>query len=576
MVGKIFKKGKKLLISPQSSVLSAATIIMLMIVASRLLGLIRQRVLAHYLTPDEISLFFAAFRLPDSIFEILVFGTFSSAFIPIFSKIIDKDKDSAWKLASTISNIGLLVFVSLAIILSFSASGFYDFIAPGFSPDERYQIVQLTKILFVAQGFFVLSYVLTGVLESLRRFLIPALAPLFYNLGIIFGIVALTDSFGLTAPAIGVFIGAMAHFLIQLPLAVKLGYKITTSFSIDENVRKVGRLATPRVLEISFNQIVKYTELYLASFISTAAYAYYYLGNTIQLIPVGIFGTSIAKAALPTLSKQAGEMAKFRKSLWNSFSQIVFLVMPVATIFIVLRIPIVRIVYGTEIFDWESTIQTSKVVSAFAIGVVFQACASLLARAFYALNDTKTPVGISIFSMILMIILNFYFIRVLNLPVWGIAFSFSLGSVVQACALFILIRKKTGSGPISSLLKPVSKAAAASFISGGVMFIFLKLFDRSVWIKRMSFLGIIKGTENIQFEKFVLDTRFTANLFVLTFFVSLIGVIIYLGLSILFRSKEVWVFLNLVKRLLDKRKLTPIPPDEKEQISPTPTDSSSV
>src|SRR3990170_6458546 len=123
----IFKKGKKFFLSPQSSVLSAATIIMLMVVASRVLGLVRQRVLAHFFTPDELSLFFAAFRLPDLVFEVLVFGTFSSAFIPVFTKSLKEDENKAWEIASYVVNIGLIIFIPLALIFSFSASHLYSF-----------------------------------------------------------------------------------------------------------------------------------------------------------------------------------------------------------------------------------------------------------------------------------------------------------------------------------------------------------------------------------------------------------------------------------------------------------------
>jgi putative peptidoglycan lipid II flippase len=573
MVNKILSKGKKIFTGPQSTILSAATIIMIMVVASRVLGLVRQRTLATFFTPDEISLFFAAFRLPDTIFEVLVFGTFSSAFIPVFTKIVDKDKKAAWRLASTVSNIGISTFIFFAMILCLYADNLYGVIAPGFSTAERGQIVQLTKILFAAQGFFVLSYVLTGVLESLRRFLVPALAPLFYNLGIILGTIFLSDRFGLIAPAIGVFVGAMMHFLIQLPLAVKLGYRLTTSFFVDRNVKRIGKLAAPRVLELTFSQVAKSVELYLASFISTASYAYFYLGNTLQLLPVGLFGISIAKAALPTLSKQSDDREAFRKSLFNSLYQMVFLVLPVSAILIVLRIPIVRLVYGTEIFDWRSTVQTGWVVSAFAVGVVFQSANSLLARAFYALHNTKTPVMVSVFSMGVNILLGFFLVRELGLPVWGLALAFSLGSFIQATLLFYLLNKKITEKITLLLVLPVIKASVAAIGSGFVMYIILKIFDRSVWIKRLSFITNIEAVKNLPFEKFVLDTRYTANLLILTILVSVIGGLTYLGISILLRSNEVYVFFNLVKRIFIKHKVSPIPAKEGESVVPPAQDT---
>lgn len=569
----VFKKGRNIFSSPQSSILSAATVIMIMIIASRVLGLVRQRVLARFFIPSELSLFFAAFRLPDTIFEVLVFGTFSSAFIPVFSKLVDRKRNEAWELAGTISTIGFAIFIFVSVIISLFADDLYSYLAAGYSAGERETIVQLTKILFAAQGFFVLSYVLTGVLESLRRFLVPALAPLFYNLGIIFGAVFLSPKWGLLGPTVGVFIGACLHFLIQLPLAVKLGYRVKVNLSITEHVKKIGRLASPRIIELIFVQIVKSVELYLSSFISTASYAYYYFGNTIQLLPVGLFGTSIAKAALPTLSKESEDLNKFRKSIWNSLYQIVFLVSPLATVLIVLRIPIVRLVFGTEIFDWQSTVQTGKVVSAFALGVVFQASIALLARAFYALHDTKTPVIISIISMVVIVILNFVFIRELDLPVWGLAASYSFGSMIQAVTLFLLLAKRVKTESLFKLSFPFLKHLFASFISGIVMFILLKFFDRSVWVKRLSFLGRFEVSRGIDFEKFVLDTRFTVNLIFLTLAVSFIGGVVYLLVSAAFRTKELWVFFNLIKRTFIRRKVFPVPQDESESIVPPQMDT---
>src|SRR3989338_3074461 len=185
MMKKIIAKSKKILTTPQTSFLSAATIIMLMIVASRILGLVRQRTLAHFFVPGELSLFFAAFRLPDLVFEVLVFGTFASAFIPVFTKSLKEGEKNACRTASVVVNIGLSIFLLFSLLLGLSAHSVYGLFAPGFVGPEREKIVELARVLFAAQGFFVVSYVLTGVLESLRRFLIPALAPLFYYFVII-------------------------------------------------------------------------------------------------------------------------------------------------------------------------------------------------------------------------------------------------------------------------------------------------------------------------------------------------------------------------------------------------------
>jgi len=572
MVKKILQKGKNIFIIPQSSILSAASIIMLMIMASRILGLVRQRALAYYFTAEKLSLFFAAFRLPDLVFEVLVFGTFASAFIPVFTRELKKNEREAWRLAAIIANIGLLVFLGAGLLLIGFSDNLYQIIAPGFGEAEREQIVALTKILFAAQGFFVISYVLTGVLESMRRFLVPALAPIFYNLGIILGTILLSSRLGLLAPAIGVFVGALLHFLIQLPLAMRLGFRFIPEIKITSGVKRIGRLAFPRMIEVSFLQILKMAELYFASLISTASYTYYTFGNTLQLLPLGLFGISIAKAALPTLSALSDSRKEFGRVLTKSLREMVFLTAPVATILVVLRIPIVRLVYGTDIFTWESTVQTGYVLSAFALGVVFQAASALLSRAFYALQDTKTPVIVSITTTLIIVLLDLVFIRVFSYGVWGLAAAFSIGSSIQALTLFYLINKRLNGKFSFSYFSPFVKYILAALGSGFVMYVLLKIFDKSVWVKRLSFLGRLESSKYLAFENFVLDTRFTINLLVLTILVSLVGLFIYLGLSVLLKTKEIYTFYNLAKRIIVRRKVGTLPAEDQEPVSSTPTD----
>jgi putative peptidoglycan lipid II flippase len=574
MVSRLLEKGKKIISSPQNSVLSAATLIMFMVIASRILGLVRHRVLAHFFAAEEISLFFAAFRLPDTIFEVLVFGTFSSAFIPVFTKALKKDESEAWRTAGIVANIGLIIFISFALILSFSAKNIYSIIAPGFGLQEREVIVGIVRILFSAQVFFVLSYVLTGVLESQRRFLVPALAPIFYNLGIIFGTVFLNSRYGIIAPATGVLIGAFMHFAIQIPLSVKLGFRPIASLKPNADVAKIGKLALPRIIEVSFLQLSKSLELYFASLISLASYTYYNFANSIQLLPIGLFGTSISKAALPTLSALSEDRHKFKETMMSAIYQMTFLVLPVATFLIVLRVPIVRLVFGTEIFGWDATIQTGYTVSAFAVSIAFQAATSLLSRSFYALQDTKTPVKVSIFSMFVTVLINFVLIKIFKYPVWGLALGFSVGSIFQSSILFMLVHKKLEYRIKISDLLPIIKLAFSSFVTGLTMYIILKLFDRSVWVKRLSFLTQLDAVKDLPFQGFVLDTRYTFNLIILTCVVVIVGVFVYVAMAVVLKSKELFVFLNLVGRFFTKKKVGSIPAKESEPVTPTTTETS--
>ena len=560
------KSIKQFLNSQQTSVLSAATLIMVMIIASRLLGLVRQRVLANFFGPNDLSLFFAAFRLPDLIFEVLVYGTFASAFIPVFTKALKDKEKNVWEIASSITNIGVIIFSVLALIVMFFANHLYGILTPGFIPEHRDQVVTLSKILFAAQGFFVISYVLTAVLESSRRFLMPAVAPLFYNLGIILGTIFFSPKLGLMGPVIGVVIGAFCHAAVQLPLAIKLGFRFSFKIRISQDVKKIGRLSLPRVIEVIFLQVAKSVELLLASLISTAAYTYYTFGNSLQLLPVGLFGTSIAKAALPTLSRLSDDKEEFRKTLFNALYQVSFVVLPAASILIILRIPLVRLVFGTNLFDWESTVQTGLVVSAFGAGVIFQVVNSILARAFYALHNTKTPAIVSVSCITLNIILAFILIRVFTFPVWGLAAAFSFASFIQSLVLFILMVKKIYQNFSLRILLPFVKSVLASLGSGMVMFFILKFFDRSVWVKRLSFLGKIDLDRSIPFEKFVLNTQYGFNLLMLTLMTIAAGVIAYILLSLLFKSGELKFFAGYIKRIFVSKKVSPLPTDPLDNI----------
>lgn len=547
------KSIKRFLFSQQTSIFSAATVIMIMIIGSRLLGLVRQRILVNFFGPNDLTLFFAAFRLPDLIFEVLIYGTFASAFIPVFTRAL-KDTPSAsrqednnvWETASSVMNIGLLIFLALAVIVIIFANQLYGILVPGFGPEHRETIVFLSRILFAAQGFFVISYVLTAVLESSRRFLMPAIAPLFYNLGIILGTVLLSSHLGLLGPVIGVVIGAASHALIQLPSALKLGFRFSFKIKLNSDVKKIGRLSLPRIIEIAFLQVAKSVELFLASLISTAAYTYFTFGNSLQMVPVGLFGTSIAKAALPTLSGQAESKEKFRGTLLNALYQVTFLVLPVATVLLVLRIPLVRLAFGTNLFNWESTVQTGMVVSAFGVGVIFQVWVSILARGFYALHDTKTPVVISIFSMLLNIALDFILIRGFGMPVWGLAAAFTFAYFIQTLLLFWVMVKRVYEHFSFGLFFPFIKSFIASSCSGLAMYFVLKVFDKSVWDKRPFPL----------FEKFVLDTRYTVNLLILTGITIVVGILVYLFISVVFKSRELAYFIDFVKR----RKIMPVEP----------------
>ena len=190
-------------------------------------------------------------------------------------------------------------------------------------------------------------------------------------------------------PTIGVVIGAFSHFIIQYPLSRKLGFRFTFDFKADQGIKEIGHLALPRVIDLAFDQVGKSTELFLSSIISQASYTYYTFANSLQLLPVTLFGTSLAKAVLPMLSHVDGDKKAYRKILLSAVYQAMFFTLPLSAFLIALRIPVVRLVYGTKIFDWAATVQTGTILSVFAISVVFQTLMSVLPGPFLPFMTQK-------------------------------------------------------------------------------------------------------------------------------------------------------------------------------------------
>lgn len=556
-------RGKKIINSQQNTILSAAGVITVMIVLAQIFGLVRQWVILKFLGSEVFSLYLAAFRLPDLLFEVFAFGAFSSAFIPVFSKYLRIDKRQAWDTAGRVINLGLIIFLGLAIIFGIFSYQFYSLVAYGFKPDEILLVSRVARIIFFAEGLFIVSYVITGVLESSRRFLVPALAPVLYNIGIILGTVLFSGSMGIYAPAAGVVIGAILHLGIQLPVAYKLGFKFSTTLKPNKGVKEVGKLAAPRFIDLAGLQIQKSAELFFSSLMSLASYGYLNLAYSLQAIPATLIGVPLAKAALVSLSHQQN-INEFRRIFLSTLNQMMFMVIPLAAFIVVLRIPIVRLTFGTsQSLDWNATVQIGIVLSYFAIGIPLQTAVALISRAYYAKEDARTPVIFSVVDVILTLILEGIFVLYMHLPLWSIAAANTLAVFVQVGGLYVILAKKIGDGRFLSLL-PTLKYTLFSIISGGIMFFALKVFDRSVWVQKITILGSLVP-DGIAFEKFVLDTRYTVNLIILTIFVGLLGLGIYILLCWLSRSEE----LSALTRLIGRRRVT-ISPAKEEPLTVEP------
>lgn len=555
MVRNFFQGGKDLFYSKQANILSAATIVMLAILASRVLGLVRNRIFVHFFPPETLDSFLAAFQLPDLILEVLIIGAMSSAFVPVFSSYLSRDKEKeAWFLAGITLNIILVFFFLFSALVFVFAHPIYSVVARGFSPEQVNETVLFARVLLVAQMFFAASYLLTAVLESNQRFLAPAIAPLFYNLGIIFSTIILAPKIGLLAPVFGAVFGAFLHFMGQVPLAFELGFRPVFLLDFrDPGVKKIAKLATPRVVELSFFQLKKMADLFMAS-LAAGGLTYFRFAESIFALPVGLFGLSIAKASFPQLSRQAvkEDLREFKQTFSASLREILFLVLPASVFLGVLRVPAVRLTLGGTHFDWQDTVQTGYALSAFLVGALAYALSLLVSRAFYALQDTATPVRISILTIFINILLGLFFVISLGLPIWGLSLSYALAGIIQFLVLFWLLAKKTGGLWGYGIGASFAKVGFSSGIAGIIMFVLLKILDRSVWDKKLSFLGKIGIGLPTTFDRFVLDTRYTLNLIFLTAFVALIGLAVYLLLTYLLKVEELGILAKSTRRVWRK------------------------
>ena len=526
MVKNIFS----LLAARQTSILSGATIIMATVILSKILGLIRDRLLAHTFSPDNVAIFFAAFRIPDLIFQLLVFGALSVAFIPVFTEVLaGKGRPEAFRLASAILNLAMLILALATVLIYFFVDPLTNLVVPGFTPEQKLQVANLTRVILIGQLVLAVGSFFAGILQSFQRFIIPALAGVFYNFGIILGIIMLSKSYGVMGAAIGVIIGATLHVLIQLPLVFALGFRYSLLANIfHSGAREIVRLMSMRTLGLAAEQINETVGVVLASLVSTASVTYLTFATHLQLVPVSLFGATIAQAALPILSAERarGRMEEFKITLLTTLHQVLFLALPATAILIVLRVPAVRLTFGASQFDWTATVLTGQTLAFMSIGLSAQAIALLLVRAFYALKDTKTPVAVSLITVAVNIALSFYFIQVLRMPVWGLGLAFSISSILSAFLLFFSLHFKVGKFDLNMALVPFFKMLSATVIMGVCLYVPIKLLDAVIF-----------------------DTTRTINLLVLTGLSSAFALSIYVFLVWFLRVRELHTYVDLFKRM---------------------------
>jgi putative peptidoglycan lipid II flippase len=492
-----FSKVKKYLSRKQNSISSASIILAVTFGLSAILGFLRSRFLyAQFFQCCVLDLdaYNAAFRLPDLIFKLLVTGALSASFIPVFASYLHKDKKIAYRMASSVINILLLVFILTAIIIFIFARPLSNIIASGFTPYQVDLMVNMTRILLLAQIFFLLSNFVTGILHVEQTFLIPSLSPIIYNAFIILSIFTLVPFFGIYGPVYGAVVGAFFHLAIQLPLLFRQGFNYKVI--IDRNlagVKEVFRLMLPRSLSLGLGEIENTVTLFFASTLAAGSISLLNLSLQLVYLPSRIFGSTVGQASLPILSKSVAknQMDVFRDTVRKTIIRSLYLALPVSSLILINRVAIVRIAFGAKEFPWSATLLTAKTLAFLVPAIAAQAIVQILVRAFYALHDTKTPLKISLISLIINVLTSYLFVNFTNWGILGLAVSASVSNLIQCIGLWYMFIKIIDGEGWPLIFWRITKILFASIIAGLVSWASLQIVDLFILDTSKTFFVII-------------------------------------------------------------------------------------
>lgn len=484
--------------------------------ASQLLGLVRDRLLAGTLgTGTELDIYYGAFRLPDLIYATIASFVSVTILIPLLSqKIGEDDLPGARRLLSAVFS----AFVIVMLIASVAAFGLIPFLvpylAPGFSADALEKLTLLSRILLLSPILLGLSNLFGSVTQTFRKFLLYSLCPIFYNLGIIVGLVALYPRYGLAGLVWGVILGALLHLLTQLPVVLEYKFWPTLSWRVvRENfleIKKVVLISLPRTITLSTNQIALIAVVALASVLGQGAISVFNLSYNLQSVPLAIIGVSYSVAAFPTLTNlfTKGQLAEFLVKIREASQHIIFWSLPAMVLFIVLRAQIVRVILGSGAFDWSATRLTAACLAIFTVSIVAQNLVQLLVRAYYAGGRTQKPLWLNLSSYLLVVVLaygltQFYaasepfrqliarLFRVQGLTgasVLMLPLAFSLGSILNAVLLLWMFRQDFGFN-LRPLLNTFARTSLAALLGGAVTYQLLNWLDS--FFDLNTFVGIL-------------------------------------------------------------------------------------
>jgi putative peptidoglycan lipid II flippase len=467
----------------KTTVTKAAGQISVATTASRILGFIRDILLAKIFGATGLTdAFFIAYRIPNLFRELFAEGSMSAAFVPVFTETLTKQGEKeAQKLAASVLAFLLSVLSAVCILGILLSPYIVSIIAPGFikSPEKFSLTVKLTEIMFPFLFFISLAAFAKGVLNSLKSFFIPALAPVFLNLSIIASALFLAPRFTVPLMAIGLAVsfGGMLQFLIQVPDLIKKRYFVRPIFSFTHpGLKKILRLLVPAIVGMGVAQINIFVSTIFVSFLSSGAATYLYYAMRFVHLPIGIFGIAMATAVLPSLSEHAAKnhTHALRDTFSFSLRLLFFITLPAMAGLIALSEPIIRVLLLRGEFTAEAASETAYALICYSSGLWAFVGARIVASTFYSMQDTKTPVKIAALSVIANIV--FSFILMGPMKHGGLALANAIASAVNFIILFLVLRKKIGRVDGSKIIRSFVKTAIASSVMGFIGFTAIEFY----------------------------------------------------------------------------------------------------
>src|ERR671935_1440894 len=433
--------------SERRRIASAATLILFAYGLSRVLGAVRELVIANtFGTSRQLDDYRVAFGVPDLLFNLLLAGAISSAFIPVLSEHLAKhEQNRALEIAERVLNASVLFLTIGAAILFVVAPLYVSLIAFGYSAQDHELITQLTRILLLQPIFLGAGGMVIGILTAYQRFFAQALAPLFYNASIIVAAALFAPNYGVTALAVGVVVGAILHVGVQLPSLLRTGWRPVAALGFqDPGVRKVGRLMFPIALGLAAAQVNVFVDTVLGTSLPHGRVAALRYADTVAQLPLGTFSQALAFVLFPFLARDAALQAidSIRHRTALALRLNIFVLVPASVGLAILGVPIVAVLFERGQFGPQSVQETAYALTFFSLGLAGQAATALLVRVFYALQDVITPLKISLVVIGVNLVTNVILVRLLAQG--GLALGTSIAATLNAILLGRVLRERLG------------------------------------------------------------------------------------------------------------------------------------